>query len=115
MFFLLTQSTKKILSKLASTGKIATTSVREFLNKNKVKDNQVGKLSLDLNKINKKENKFPKESYYSYKNLVTTVGTVGAGVLSSNIITPVLRNSMASDIQRKYLNNRPQNSNGMKI
>ena len=115
MFFLLTQSTKKILSKLASTGKIATTSVREFLNKNKVYGDQVGKLSLDLDEVLKKENKFPKESYYSYKNLVTTVGTVGAGVLSSNIITPVLRNSMASDIQRKYLNNRPQNSNGMKI
>ena len=115
MFFLLTQSTKKILSKLASTGKIATTSVREFLNKNKVYGDQVGKLSLDLDEVLTKENKFPKESYYSYKNLVTTVGTVGAGVLSSNIITPVLRNTMASDIQKKYLNNRPQHSGNMRV
>ena len=100
---------------MASTGKIAPTKVREFLNKNKVYGDQVGKLSLDLDEVLKNESKFPKDSYYSYKNFATTVGTVGASILSSNIITPVIRNTMASDIQRKYLNNRPQNSNGMKI
>ena len=114
-FFMVTQATKKIISKMASTGKIAPTKVREFLNKNKVYGDQVGKLSLDLDEVLKNESKFPKDSYYSYKNFATTVGTVGASVLSSNIITPVIRNTMASDIQRKYLNNRPQSSNGMKI
>lgn len=114
-FFMVTQATKKIISKMASTGKIAPTKVREFLNKNKVYGDQVGKLSLDLDEVLKNESKFPKDSYYSYKNFATTVGTVGASILSSNIITPVIRNTMASDIQRKYLNNRPQNSNGMKI
>ena len=114
-FFMVTQATKKIISKMASTGKIAPTKVREFLNKNKVYGDQVGKLSLDLDEVLKNESKFPKDSYYSYKNFATTVGTVGASILSSNIITPVIRNTMASDIQRKYLNNRPQNPNGMKI
>ena len=114
-FFLVTQATKKIISKMASTGKIAPTKVREFLNKNKVYGDQVGKLSLDLDEVLKHESKFPKESYYGYKNLATTVGTVGASVLSSNIITPILRNTMASDIQKKYLTNRPQSPDRMKI
>ena len=114
-FFLVTQATKKIISKMASTGKIAPTKVREFLNKNKVYGDQVGKLSLDLDEVLKNESKFPKESYYTYKNFATTVGTVGASILSSNIITPVLRNTMASDIQKKYLNNRPQSSDRMRV
>ena len=114
-FFLVTQATKKIISKMASTGKIAPTKVREFLNKNKVYGDQVGKLSLDLDEVLKNESKFPKDSYYTYKNFATTVGTVGASILSSNIITPVLRNTMASDIQKKYLNNRPQSSDRMRV
>ena len=114
-FFLVTQATKKIVSKMASTGKIAPTKVREFLNKNKVYGDKVGKLSLDLDEVLKTENKFPKDSYYAYKNFATTVGTVGASIVSSNIITPIVRNSMASNVQKKYLNNRPQNSGNMKI
>ena len=117
-FFLITQATKKFISKLASTGKIAPSKVREFLNKNKdLYGNKVGKLSLDLDEVLKKDPKFPKDSYYSYKNYATTIGTVGASIFSSNIVTPVIRNSMASDMQKKYLNNRPQKpeSGNMKI
>ena len=114
-FFMVTQATKKIVSKMASTGKIAPTKVREFLSKNKVYEKQVGKLSLDLDEVLKTENKFPKESYYAYKNFVTTLGTVGASIVSSNIITPILRNSMASNIQKKYLDNRPQHSGNMRV
>lgn len=114
-FFLITQSTKKIVSKMASTGKIAPTKVREFLNKNKVYGDKVGKLDLDLDEVLKNEPKFPKDSYYSYKNYATTLGTVGASILSSNIVTPILRNAAASDVQKKYLNNRPQSSGNMRV
>lgn len=115
-FFLVTQCTKKIVSKMASTGKIAPQKVRDYLNKNKdLYGDKIGKLSLDLDEVLKNDHMFPTESYYAYKNLATTVGTIGASILSSNIITPVVRNSMASDMQKKYLNNRPQPSNGMKI
>lgn len=115
-FFLITQSTKKIVSKMASTGKIAPAKVREFLNKNEVYNKKVGKLDLDLDEVLKNETKFPKDSYYAYKNYATTMGTIGASVLSSNIVTPVLRNYVASDMQKKYLNNRPQQTNNnMKI
>lgn len=115
-FFLITQATKKIISKMASTGKIAPQKVRDFLNKNKdLYGDKVGKLSLDLDEVLKTNNKFPTDSYYTYKNFVTTVGTVGASIVASNVVTPVIRNSMAADMQKKYLNNRPQNSGSMKI
>ena len=118
-FLATTQSAKKIISKLASTGKIAPTSVRAFLNKNKdLYGDKVGKLSLDLDEVIKQNPKFPKESYYTYKNYVTTMGTIGASILSSNIVTPIIRNSMASDMQKKYLDKRPKpmpTSGNMKI
>lgn len=115
-FFLITQATKKIISKLASTGKIAPANVRAFLNKNKdLYGDKVGKLSLDLDEVLKNQPKFPKKSYYSYKNYVTTMGTIGASIFSANIVTPIVRNSMASYTQNKYLNNRPQTSNGIRI
>lgn len=115
-FFLITQMTKKFVSKLASTGKIAPQKVRDFLNKNKdLYGDKVGKLSLDLDEVLKNEPKFPTESYYAYKNYTTTLATVGASVVSSNIVTPIVRNSMASNMQKKYLDNRPQPSSGMKI
>ncbi len=115
-FFLITQLTKKLVSKMASTGKIAPQKVRDFLNKNKdLYGDKVGKLSLDLDEVLKNEPKFPKESYYAYKNYATTMATVGASIFSSNIVTPVIRNSMASNMQKKYLDNRPQPSGSMKI
>ena len=101
---------------MASTGKIAPQKVRDFLNKNKdLYGDKVGKLSLDLDEVLKNEPKFPKESYYAYKNYATTMATVGASIFSSNIVTPVIRNSMASNMQKKYLDNRPQPSGSMKI
>ncbi len=116
-FFLITQSAKKIISKLASCGKIAPDKVRNFLNKNKdLYGDKAGKVSFDLDEVIKQNPKFPKESYYSYKNYVTTMGTIGASILASNIVTPVIRNSIASDVQKKYLKNRPpQVSGNMKI
>jgi len=115
-FFLITQATKKLISKLASTGKIAPSKVRLFLDKNKnLYGNNTGKLSLDLDEVLKNEPKFPKDSYYAYKNYATTMGTIGASIFSTNIVTPIVRNYMASDMQKKYLNNRPQHTNSMKV
>ena len=104
-FFLITQATKKGISKLVSTGKVVPESVRKFLDNNKhLYGNKVGKLDFDLDSVLKQNSNFPKESYYTYKNYVTTLGTVGASVLASNIVTPVLRNTIAADVQKKYLN-----------
>lgn len=110
-FFLITQMSKRIVSKLFSTGKFAPEKVKQYLelNKNKYKD-KIGKIDFDLDEVLKKDKLFPKDEYYSCKNFGTTVATVGAGIFSSNIVTPIIRNNMASQMQKDYIelkNNTP--------
>ena len=97
---------------------------------------RIGKLDFDLDKVLKQNPDFPKEAYYACKNFGTTIATIGAGVVSSNIITPILRNRAATKMQKNYIdaktskpnettpNNKPtfksnllnpNNSYGMKI
>lgn len=106
-FFLFTQVTKKTVSKLFSTGKFAPKSVRAFLNKNTDKfGNKIGKLNFDLDEVLKKNTDFPKDAYYACKNVGTALATVVAGMVSSNIITPILRNRAATKMQKTYLDTK---------
>ena len=95
---------KKGVSKLVSTGKFAPESVRNYLNKSVYKD-KVGKLDLNLDEVlkDKSVEKSIFNSYTSYKNIVTTLGTVGASILSCNVITPLIRNKTASRVQKSYI------------
>ena len=103
-FFLITQLAKKSASNLFKTGKFAPKTVREFLDKNKkLYGDKVGKIDFDLGKVLEKESPDLVRSYDVFKNFGTTVATVGAGVVSSNIITPILRNKMASNMQKDYI------------
>lgn len=104
-FFFLTMLTKVGIQKLASTGKISSKTVREFLNKNKLYKDKVGKIDFNLDEVlkNKPEYKDIYDNYCSYANYVTTLGTIGASVLSCNIITPILRNKTASRVQQTYI------------
>ena len=96
--------TKKGIQKLAQTGKIAPQTVRDFLNKNSVYKNKVGKLDFNLDDVLKNHSdKNLKDAYEAHKNFVTTMGTIGASVISCNLVTPVIRNSIASNMQQKYL------------
>ena len=99
---------KKFISKLASTGKFAPQKVRDYLRKNNdLYKDKVGKWDFDLDKVLETDKlNFPKDSYYTYKNYITTLGTVGASILSCNIVTPIIRNSMASRVQKQYIENQ---------
>lgn len=123
-FFCFTMFTKKCIGKMAKTGKIASESVRNFLNSHPELKKQVGKWDFNLDKIfeNKPELADIYNSYQSHKNFVTTMGTVGASIISCNMITPVIRNFTASNVQKTYIDMKknPQlyqtyNSNNMKI
>ena len=65
-------------------------------------------LDFDLDEVLKQDRYFPKNEYYACKNFATTVATVGAGILSSNVITPLARNAMASKMQKNYINGKKQ-------
>lgn len=103
-FFGITMFAKKTAARLCSTGKFAPKAVREYLNKNKeLYKDKIGKLDFSLDHVLKGDNKFPKDSYYSYKNYLTTVSTVGASILSCNIVTPIIRNATAAKVQKSYI------------
>ena len=124
-FFCFTMLTKKYISKMAATGKIAPQSVRDFLNSHSEYKNKVGKLDFNLDDVlaNRPELAKLNKSYESHKNFVTTMGTIGASVLSCNIITPLIRNFTASNVQKTYIDMKKnpqlyyqnQNSDRMKI
>ena len=102
-FFVITQSTKKLASSLFSTGKFAPKSVRAFLDKNKeLYGKKVGKLDFNLDEVLKNDKKLL-DSYETYKSLGTTAATIGAGILATNIITPLGRNVVASKSQKLYI------------
>ena len=99
-FFTITMLTKKFIARMATTGKIAPQSVRDFLNKNSIYKDKVGKLDFKLDDVLPKDSDLFK-SYESHKNFVTTMGTLGASVISCNIVTPLIRNATASRVQKE--------------
>ena len=103
-FFLITQLAKKSALNLFKTGKFAPKTVREFLEKNKkIYGDKIGKIDFDLGKVLEKDAPDLVKNFNAYKDFGTTVATVGAGVVSSNIITPIIRNKMASNMQKDYI------------
>ena len=103
-FFVFTLSAKTLVSKLFSTGKWATASVRKKLEPFKDEiGTKIGKLDFNLDDFFKSKNITNLKEYYACKNLGTTFATVGAGIISSNIITPIVRNKMASSMQKNYI------------
>ena len=104
-FLLITQFTKRIASHLFSTGKFAPKSVREYLNTNaKQYKGKIGNLDLNLDKVLEHAEPEVKRAYTSYKEFGTTAATVGAGIFAANIVTPLIRNKMASRVQKSYIN-----------
>ncbi len=119
-FFFFTLAAKKLTQKLFTTGKIIPQSVKTYLEKsNNLYKDRIGKIDFNLGNV-LKEGTVTKDTYSTYSNLGSAAATVGAGIVASNIITPVVRNKMASNVQKSYIdyknNAYPLNtSNGMKI
>ena len=121
LFLCVTNVAKRGVKRLFTTGKLAPQSVREYLKKNTELAEKVGKLDLNLDDVAERMPKFPKENYEVYKNFGTTLTTVGASILATNVLTPIVRNNVASRVQTNYVNYKNSNpypvnySNGMKI
>lgn len=113
-YIVLTKSASKILKKLVTTGKFAPQSVRQYLSKNDALNKKAAKLDLDLDKVMESDSKFPVDAYIANKNFITTVGTIGAGIVSTSIVTPLLRNTFASTVQKRYINNKKAEKNPLR-
>jgi len=102
-FLLITTLTKKTVGKLYQSGKWVPKSVREFLNKKPELREQIGKLGKFDVRESLLESPELLQSYDACKSFGTTVASIGAGILSSSIITPIVRNKRAAKIQKEYI------------
>lgn len=99
-FLLFTTSLKALSSKLVSTGKLAPKKVVEFLS-NKGMLSQRGKFKFDVTMVDGFNE--IRSSYNGFKNFSDSTAAVVGGIISSNIVTPILRNEYASYKHNKYL------------
>lgn len=99
-FFAVTQLFNSTSLKLVNTGKLLPKSVRTALTNANIKD--VGKKSFDvLTHGNLSE--ALKDNFIDFRNGVDVVGTTLGSILSCNIITPIVRNEIASNRQKKLI------------
>ena len=113
-FFLITSGIKKFSSKLITTGKIAPKNVRNYLDNSPFKDS-VGKLSFDIERDLKGLPSFNEHrpQYNAFKNIFTTGSTIGASILSCNIVTPIVRNKLASFSHNTIVKNAHSGKNSI--
>lgn len=99
-FYLVTQSFKALSNKLVNCGKLLNKPVREFLQANNIKN--VGKHTFD---VLRDGNLNPEtlEKFKSFRSGVDFIGTTVGSILSCNIITPIIRNEIATHKQKKNL------------
>ena len=99
-FYLITQSFKSIGGHLVKTGKWVPGSVRKFLKNTNFQ--KIGKIGTDIAKdanLPAKELKDFTKFSTGMDFIVTTLGSI----LSCNIVTPLIRNQIAADRQKKGL------------
>ena len=105
LFFLITQMAKMSVSKLFSTGKFQTATTKKFIQANKkLFEDKIGKVDFNIEKL-LPDNSDVLKGYKLTKSFAETVATVGGGIISSNILTPIIRNNMASKMQKNYVEN----------
>ncbi len=98
-FYAFTSSFKAIGSKLVSTGKLATPSIRKYIQKAGL-TNDVGKISTDISKDMTGQ---VYTDYKAFKNGVDVLTSTVGSIISCNLITPVFRNQYAAKKQKEIL------------
>lgn len=61
------------------------------------------------------EFKKAQSDFKSYKNGIGVIATIGGSVLACNLITPICRNIVANQFQKKYIKNKPSQKNYLKV
>lgn len=97
-FYLITQSFKSVAEKLVKTGKWLPASVRTFLKDNNLAE-KAGKANFDVLK-DANLTKELSDKYKSFSDGVDVVATTVGSILSCNIVTPIIRNEIASRRQK---------------
>lgn len=98
-FFILTTPLKKLASKLVKTGRFTTFAIKRPIRKHgDIK--KLGNVDFDIKKLPYFSSELEKP-FNSFNNFMGTSAAVIGSILSSNILTPILRNRYASNCQAK--------------
>lgn len=100
-YLMFTQPLVLLSSKLLSTGKIAPKEIVDLMKATKTLAKR-GQWDFDVTKLAGFGGKV-KNTYDMFKGFTGSVAALAGGIISSNIITPILRNKIASRKQKKYL------------
>lgn len=105
-FLLITTGIKKFANKLVTTGKLAPKSLRDYYKETPFKS-FVGSDKFDVERdLNGLASFTPhKKTYDGFKNIVATSATIGGSIFSCNIVTPLLRNNLASVSHNSIIKN----------
>ena len=104
-FYAVTYSGKALASKLVKTGKIRNAKISKFLDSIPNLDkSKIGNWDFDVTKQTGFKTSGIENDFKNFKNGVDVYAGLAGSILSSNIITPVIRNKYASERQRNTLN-----------
>lgn len=99
-FLLVTKSLKSLTTKMVETGKLTPRSIHKFLGEKGLLSER-GKFDFNVTEVEG----FHKcrQTYNNFKTVAESTAAIVGGVLSSNIITPILRNKIAAKRQGRVM------------
>ena len=92
-FLLVTKSLKSLTSKMVETGKLTPKSIQKFLGEKGLLSER-GKYDFNVTEVEGFHRY--RQTYNNFKTVAESTAAIVGGVISSNIITPILRNKIAS-------------------
>lgn len=111
-FLLVTKSFKSLSSKMVETGKIIPKSIHTFLGEKGLLSER-GKFDFNVTEVEGFHKH--RQTYNNFKTMVESTAAIGGGILSSNIITPILRNKIASMRKDKVLKSLSRDKQGNSV
>ena len=109
-FFLITTPLKKFANKLVKTGKIIPKALRSQIVRHGDAD-KIGSFDFNIRKLPYFQSANMEKTYNSFHNFMSTSAAVVGGIISSNIVTPILRNRLASKHKDKAMLNLISSNN----
>jgi len=107
-FFAITHASTLLGKYLVKSGKITTPKIMKFLEDNKLTE-QIGKKKFDISQdpkfkaLSTAEGKEFQDHYYNIEDGVAFIASTTGSIISSNIITPILRNKFAAGRQKQSI------------
>ncbi len=108
-FYVVTQSFASVAAKLVKTGKWLSKPVRDFLEKGGY-GAKLGKKGFDVKADGNLTDEIAKK-YDKFEKGIDVIATTVGSILSCNIITPLIRNEIAADRQKKSISKMNANKN----